>query len=124
MSGLGIVLAAGELPRAHAAFLLAAGAAALGRSVVMFATGDGVLALCEDWSGLARADKDAVWRQRGVAGFDELRQACVELGVRMIACESGLRGAAIDPAALMRGVDCDGMASFLEATREAQLISL
>ena len=122
--GLGIVLVAGDYARAHAAFLLAAGAAALGRAVVVFATGDGVFALCEDWSGLEGAERDAVLVGRGVAGLGELREACRDLGVRMIACDAGLRGAAVDRAALMTGVACEGMASFLEATRQAQLISL
>jgi peroxiredoxin family protein len=120
---LGIVLVAGDFPRVHAAFLLAAGAAALGRSVVLFGTGHGVRALCADWSGLERAGDDAVVRARGVAGLDELREACRELGVRLIACDSGLRGAAINRAALMAGVGCQGMSSFLEATRQGQLIS-
>lgn len=121
--GIGIVLVAGDLPRAHAAFLLAAGAAALGRPVVVFATGAGVRALCADWNGLDRAGQDAVLRGRGVAGFRELRAACAELGVRLIACDSGLLGEAVQPGALLAGVELGGMASFLEATRESQLVS-
>jgi peroxiredoxin family protein len=120
---MGIVLVAGDLPRAHAAFLLAAGAAALGRRVVLFATGAGVRALCADWGGLAEAGQDAVLRARGVAGLAELREACAALGVRLIACDSGLRGQDVAAAALMAGVEPGGMASFLEATREGQLVS-
>jgi peroxiredoxin family protein len=120
---MGIVLVAGDLPRAHAAFLLAAGAAALGRAVVVFATGAGVQALCADWSGLTDKGHDALLRGRGVAGFDELRAACLELGVRLIACDSAMRGQNLAPAALLARVERAGMASFLEATREGQLVS-
>jgi peroxiredoxin family protein len=120
---MGIVLVAGDLPRAHAAFLLAAGSAALGRCVVVFATGEGVRALCADWGGLSGAAQDAVLQSRGVAGFEALRAACLELGVRLIACESGLRGEDVPAAALLTGVEAGGMASFLEATRESQLVS-
>ncbi len=121
---LGIVLVAGDHARAHAAFLLAAGAAALDRTVILFATGAGVRALCTDWSGLEDAARDETLRARGVAGLEELRGACAELGVQMIACPSGLRGSDIPAEALLHGVSTDGMSHFLEATRQAQLISL
>ena len=117
------MLVAGDYPRAHAAFLMAAGAAALGRSVTVFATGAGVRALCTDWSVLAQAECDAVVRRRGVAGLGELRDACCALEVALIACEAGLRGEAVAPTALLAGVSSGGMAQFLEATRSAQLVS-
>ena len=56
---------------------------------------------CADWSGLRDAARDARVRARGVAGLDELREAAGELGIRMIACEAGLRAEALDAAQLM-----------------------
>ena len=88
-STLGILLLSGMHDRAHYAFILASGAAALGRDVVLFATNLGCVALCRDWSGLSDADRDVRIQARGVAGLDTLRDACVELNVRMIACEAG-----------------------------------
>ncbi|MGC8524819.1 MAG: DsrE/DsrF/DrsH-like family protein [Acidibrevibacterium sp.] len=121
---LGILLLAGTHERAHYAFVLASGAAALGRMVVLFATNDGCRALCADWSGLADAARDAVIRERGVAGFAELRDAARELGVRLIACEAGLAAAAIAPAALLSGVEIGGVASFFAAIGAGQMLAL
>jgi peroxiredoxin family protein len=121
---LGILLLSGEHERAHYAFVLASGAAALGRRVVLFATNGGCRALMADWSGLGGVERDAVVRGRGVAGFAELRAAAGELGVRMIACEAGLRAEALEGEALMAGVEVAGVATFLEAVGEGQLLSV
>jgi uncharacterized protein len=121
---LGILLISGTHERAHYAFVLAAGAAALGRRVVVFATNQGCRALCEDWSELAESGRDAAVRARGVAGSGELREAAVELGVELIACEAGLRTEAIAPERLMAGVTVGGVASFLATTVGGQLLTL
>jgi predicted peroxiredoxin len=114
---LGILLISGTHERAQFAFSLAAGAAALGRTVVLFATNTGCRALCSDWSGVDDVGRDAVIRRRGAAGLGEL-------GVRMIVCEAGLKCEAMDPASLWEGVEIGGMATFLEAASNGQLISL
>ena len=121
---LGILLITGTHERAHYAFVLAAGAAALGREVVLFATNGGCRALCTDWSGLQEAGRDAAIRARGIAGIGELRDSAVELGVRLIACEAGLRIEAIDPALLLPQVKVAGVASFLEASSGGQIVTL
>ena len=121
---LGLLLISGTHERAHYAFVLASGAAALGREVVLFATNAGCAALLADWSGLAGAERDAVVRERGVAGLEELREAAVELGVRLIACEAGLRMVGIAAEGLAAGVEVAGVASFLEAVGDGQMMSL
>jgi len=121
---LGLLLLSGSHDRAHYAFVLASGAAALGRSVVLFATNKGCLGLAKDWSGLDDAARDARVRQAGVAGLDELREASIELGVRLIACEAGLRSEAIDPGSLLAQVEVAGVATFLSAVGVGQIISL
>jgi peroxiredoxin family protein len=118
------LLISGTHERVHYAISLAAGAAALGRSVVLFATNAGCRALCKDWSGVDDVGRDAVIRRRGVAGLGELREAAREMGARMIVCEAGLKAEAIERAALWDGVETGGMATFLEATVSGQLISL
>ena len=55
------------------------------------------------------------FRRAGVAGLDELREASIELGVRMIACEAGLRAEGIDPGSLLGSVEVAGVATFLAA---------
>ena len=62
---LGILLLSGAHDRAHYAFVLASGAAALGRTVVLFATNAGCHALFTDWSGLTDAARDERVRAPG-----------------------------------------------------------
>ncbi len=121
---LGILLISGSHERAHYAFVMAAAAAAMGRRVVLFATNEGCRALLEDWSELADSGRDVAVRTRGVAGLGELREAAVALGVRQLACDAGLKLAAIDPAALASGVEVAGVATFLEAVAGGQTLSL
>jgi uncharacterized protein len=121
--GLGVLLLSGTHDRAHYAFVIATAAAALGRDVTLFATNAGCRALLTDWHTLADSGRDAVVCSRGVAGFDALREAADELGIRLIACEAGLRAEALDPALLLPGVAVAGVATFLEAVRGGQIIT-
>jgi peroxiredoxin family protein len=121
---LSVLLISGSHDRAHYAFVIAAGAAALGRRVQVFATNVGCRALMQDWSGLEDAGRDALLRGRGVGGLAELREACVELGVTLLVCEAGLRAEALDPHALMAGVEVAGISRFLADAAGGQIISL
>ena len=114
----------GTQDRAHYAFVVASGAAALGRSVILFATNRGCLALFRDWSGLAGAERDARSQRSGVGGLAALRDACVEMDVRMIACEAGLRAEGLDPADLLPNVEVAGVATFLSAVGAGQIVSI
>jgi uncharacterized protein len=104
--------------------VLAAGAAALGRHVVLFATNAGCHALLADWSGLADAGRDARIRQEGVAGIAELREAARELGIGLIACEAGMRAERLDPARLWTGVRLAGVATFLAEVGAGQIVAI
>ena len=121
---LGILLVSGTHERAHYAFVMAAAAASMGRPVTLFATNDGCRALQQDWSGLDGAGRDAAVRARRVAGLGELREAAHELGVRLMACDSGLRLAAIAPELLLDGVAVAGIATFLDAVSGGQIVTL
>ncbi len=121
---LGLLLISGGHERAHYAFVLAAGAAALGRPVVLFATNEGCRALLADLSTIADAGREDDVRAAGVAGLTELRAAAMELGVRLIACEAGLRIAGLAPEALAAGVEVAGVATFLGAVAGGQIVSL
>lgn len=121
---LGILLLSGTHDRAHYAFVLASAAAALGRQVVLFATNAGCHALFTDWSGLAEAGRDERVRGSGVAGLAELREASREMGVRLIACEAGLRSERLEPARLMPGVEIAGVATFLSAVGSGQIVAI
>ena len=59
-----------------------------------------------------------------MAGLAELRDAAREMGVRLIACESGLRMTGLQDAPLADGVQVAGVVTFLEATKSGQIVSL
>ena len=121
---LGVLLLSGAHDRAHYAFVLASGAAALGRRVVVFASNAGCHALLADWSGLADAARDERVRAAGVAGFDELREATRELGARLIVCEAGLRAEGLTEARLFEDAEVAGVATFLEAVGAGQIVCI
>ena len=121
---LGILLISGGHERAHYAFVMAVGAAAVGREVCLFATNAGCLALAADWSGMGDAGRDAAVQAAGVAGLDELRGAAAELGVRLMACDAGLRMAGLDAGLLRQDVEIAGVPAFLSAIPAGQIVTL
>jgi uncharacterized protein len=120
---LGVLLESGGHARGHYALVVAAGAAALGRGVTLFATNRGCLLLAEPCP-LLEDPREAAIAARGVAGIATLREACIEMGVRMIACEAGLKAEALDALALAPTVEVAGIATFLEAVGEGQIVTL
>lgn len=121
---LGVLLLSGTHERAHYAFVLASGAAALGRQVILFATNGGCHALFRDWAGLADSERDAAIQSRGVAGLEALREASIEMGVRLIACEAGLRAESLDASQLLPEVEVAGVATLLSAVGSGQIVSV
>ncbi|MBV8911407.1 MAG: DsrE/DsrF/DrsH-like family protein [Acetobacteraceae bacterium] len=121
---LGILLISGTHERAHYAFVLAAGAAAIGRRVILFATNEGCRAMLRDWSSLDGAGRDAQVRARDVAGLEELRDAAVELGAQLLACDSGLVMAGLDAAGLLPGVEVAGVPRFLSEVGAGPIMTL
>jgi peroxiredoxin family protein len=121
---LGILLLSGAHDRAHYAFVLATGAASIGRRVVMFATNGGCHALLADWTGLVDADRDARITAAGVAGLDELRDAATALDIGLIACEAGLRAEGLEGALLYPGVRIAGVVTFLSEVGAGQLVAI
>lgn len=121
---LGILLASGSHNAAHAAFVLAAGAAAMGRRVVVFATNAGCRAMLADPGGLDDAGREARVAAAGVATLAALRDSAAELGIRLIACPAGLRAEGLDGIPLAPGVEIGGVASFLGAVGQGQIVGL
>jgi peroxiredoxin family protein len=120
---LGILLLSGDHERAHYALVLATGAAALGRPVVLFATNAGCRLFLEP-TPLADDPREAVLAARGVATLAELLEAAGELGVRQIACDAGLRAESLAGVPLTQGVEVAGVVTFLEAVGSGQTIAL
>src|ERR687891_815607 len=116
---LSIVLLSGSFERVHYGLCMASTAAALDRPVTLFVTLAALRALVAaeadgrpGWMGLPVADEpagsevtdggalDARNRARGVAGFEELLQACATLNIEFMACDMGLRALGLEPEAL------------------------
>ena len=140
---LSIVLLSGSFERVHYGLCMASTAAALERPVTLFVTLGALRALVAaaadgrpGWMGLPVADEpagsevtdggalDARNRARGVAGFEELLQACVALRVEFMACEMGLRALGLHPAALRSDLMLErgGLATLL--ARRGQTVAL
>ena len=116
-----MLLISGGHERAHYAFMVATAAAAMGRHVVVFATNEG----CRGLSGAMTDDPhEAAVVATGVAGLQELRTASLELGVQLMACDSGMRMAGIDVNSLIPGVDVSGLPAFLSAVGAGQIVTL
>lgn len=120
---LGILLRSGGHEAAHYALVLATGAAAVGRPAVIFATNAGLALLRRD-SPLLADSREALVEARGVAGIATLLVAAREFGVRLIACDAGLRVEGIIAAALAEGVEVAGVVTFLSAVGPGQIVAL
>jgi predicted peroxiredoxin len=120
---LGILLRSGGHDAAHYALVAATAAAAIGRNVVLFATNEGCQLLLRT-SPLLADPREALLASRGVATLATLREAALELGIRHIACEAGLRAEAIPADALAPGVETAGIVTFLAAVGSGQLLAL
>lgn len=120
---LGILLRSGGHDAAHYALVLATGAAAVGRPVVLFATNAG-LALFRRDAPLLADPREAVLTGRGVAGIGTLAEAAADLAVRRIACDAGLRAEGVPGEALVDGVEVAGVVTFLDVVGDGGMIAL
>jgi peroxiredoxin family protein len=120
---LGILLISGGHERAHYALVLATGAAAVGRDVVVFATNAGCR-LFEAARPLEADPRESGLAGRGVAGIGTLLAAAEDLGIRRIACEAGLKAEGIAPDSLRPGVEIAGVVTFLATVGGGQIVSL
>ena len=120
---LGILLLSGGHERAHYALVLATGAAAIGRQVVLFATNGGCR-LFEAARPLESDPREALLASRGEQRRDAGHAAAEELGIRRIACEAGLKAEAIAPEGLRPGVEVAGVVTFLATVGDGQIATL
>lgn len=115
---LSLVVYSEEADKVHYAFAMASAAAAVNVPATLFFTMGAIRALmATDSEGLAGWAKmttgdgrsggalDDDYRERGVATFEELIQACAALGVRTMVCEMGLRAIDLQRADLRDDID-------------------
>lgn len=120
---MGIVLLSADITRQHTALMMANAALAMGREVVLFATMDGIAAFTPAGTA-AHAARDADLAARGVAGFAELLASAIEMQVRLIVCDAGLKAtgrteADLDPA--LQG-EIAGLVTFHEAVGDGSIV--
>lgn len=123
---LSLVVFSGDFDRVHYALAMAAAAAATNRPVTLFFTMGAARALV-DWRTLPGAVADDDLRAKGLAGFDELLDACVALGATIMVCEMGLKALGIDPASLRTDlpVTPGGIVTFLaDASKDGGMLFL
>ncbi len=120
---LGILLRQGDHEAAHYALVLATGAAAVGRDVTLFATNGGCRLFLAT-APLVEDAREALLESRGVAGIAPLMEAARDLGIRLIACEAGLKAEGLAAASLAPGVEVAGVVTFLAAVGPGQIVSL
>lgn len=139
---LSVVLLSGAFERVHYALCMASAAAALERPATLFATLGALRAFTvadaagrPGWMCLPVAADvaapdidggglDARYRSNGVAGFEELLEACRALEVEFMVCEMGLRALGLTPDALREDLALrpGGLASLL--ARGGQIVVL
>lgn len=124
---LSIVVFSGAFAKVHYALCMASAAAAIGKPVTLFFTmkaarallkGDGTPgwhALDAEGDGDDAAAIDRDFALKGVATFEALLEACVELEVKVMVCEMGLKALGIGAKALREDVPVEegGLVTFL-----------
>lgn len=119
---LSLIIQSGDFDRVHYALAMASAALATGKPVTLFFTMDGTRALTPGWADAAR---EAALRDKGLATFEELLDACRELEATFMVCELGLRACGLTADDLRPGIAiAEGSAvSFLaDASRHGAML--
>jgi len=118
MRGLTIVVAEASPQRFRTALNLAAAQGALGGRARLFLDGAAVALLKPP----LRDDEDATYRKAGLPILPELLDAAFELGVTVVACQSGLLLADVEASALDPRIGYGGMVGLLQQLGDDRLV--
>ena len=124
---LSVIVQSGDFDRVHYALMTVAAAVAVNMPATLFFTMGACRALAKaqggapGWAALrtadggSAADWDAALGAKRLATFEELLDACVALGARVMVCETGLAALDMEPADLRDDVPAEvtGLVSFL-----------
>ena len=132
---LSIVVFAGHYDKLHYALVMASAAAAVSRPVTLFFTMlacHALRAAGDDgkpaWRDLPLSeeegtggDKDDAYGAVKVATFEELLQSCVQMGVKFMVCEMGLRAVGLEGEPLRDDIPLEqgGVVTFLADASKA-----
>ena len=128
---LSLIIYSGSFDKIHYALATAAAAIVTNTPVTLFFTMDAIACLTRTtegapgWQAVIADDGrygaivDAEFATRGVGTFEELLQACVDLGANFMVCDMGLRAKNINRTALRDDVSYveGGLVSFLNDAR-------
>lgn len=118
MRPVAIILCEDRHARALAALSLACALAALGRAVVVFASGAAVNVLRQE----ACWPEDEILSASGCATVCELLVSAHELGVRFMACESGMHATRTSPDALHAFAMIGGLLGLFHGQPDAEIV--
>ncbi len=129
---LSLVVYSGDFDKVHYALAMASASVAVNIPATLFFTMEAIRALRKPGGGdtpgwhAMRAgdgrdarDVDSEFGSRGVARFDELLEACRDLGATFMVCEMGLRAAGLEMTDLREDIDYrqGGLVTFLNDAR-------
>jgi predicted peroxiredoxin len=113
-----LIVAEDREARLHAALSLAAAASALGRKALVFFQAEAVALAKHD----ARFAGDTERALFGAATIVELFESCLDLGVELYACQTGLYQQGMTHEELRAGVEPSGLVAVLQLAPEAELL--
>lgn len=129
---LSLVVYSGDFDKVHYALAMASAAVAVNVPATLFFTMEAIRALKKPgggespgWHALRAGDGrdarqiDQEFGTRGVARFDELLEACRDLGATFMICDMGLRATGLEMADLRDEIDYrqGGLVTFLNDAR-------
>tara|TARA_B100000686_G_scaffold284907_1_gene308757 strand:+ start:226 stop:609 length:384 start_codon:yes stop_codon:yes gene_type:complete len=85
---LSIIIQSADYERVHYALVMATSALSIGKTVTLFFTMHGTQALKVNFPDVP---DDKNYKENGIATFQQLVQACTEMGAKYMVCELGLR---------------------------------
>jgi predicted peroxiredoxin len=118
LQSLTLIIAEPRDERVWTAFSLAASAAAQGRKVVLFLSGHAAAIGLQNYHAPGDSKRSAYC----VATVAELFESCLELGVRIIACQTGLHLIEQSADNLHIAIEAGGVLTALAADANAQII--
>ncbi len=130
---LTMILHSGDLDKAMAAFIVAAGAAAKGMGVTIFFTFWGLNVIKKggmqkaklskmNMGGLGTAMMKKLMKKNNVAPLNELLADCKDLGVRLVACEMTMGIMNVPKDQLVSEVtEIGGVGTYLDAAAESNV---
>jgi peroxiredoxin family protein len=127
---ISIIIFSSDFGRVHYALSTAAAALATNISVTLMFTMGAIRAVTTDasgnpqWKKLTHDDEnteggvqDDINQSRGIAGFEELLQACSSMGAKLLVCEMGLKAIGMEKKQLRKDMSFTpgGLVTFLNS---------